>query len=269
MTGAHVMQRGLLKWGGPDAKRPRRIVTFALERGRCCVCGQCNVLGRVDEQAGDYGRFRCAACMDADCNEIVDEEALYMTGLVTSVVAVGQGARRRGLRIVSDPGGSKFQCLGANVWSSAKVLLHYLEETLFKQRPGGLEGVRILELGAGCGLPGLALAQMGADVTLTDVPRLYPLLQENVSANFGSDGSLACDVALPAAPKSDWMMVTDVPEEVTETSLQPCASPRRPSVAPLRWDELEDLEKVLQQIRGSGPLDFVIGSDVGYLPDAV
>jgi len=231
---AHVMRRVPRDLGSPEAKRPRRIVTSALERGRCFGCGQRNVLGRVDDRAGDYGRFQCAACMDAWYDEMVDEdqceEAHDIIGLVTSLVAVGQGARRRGLRIVSDPGGFKFRCLGANVWSSAKVLIHHLEAMLFRQHPEGLEKVRILELGAGCGLPGLALAQMGAIVTLTDVPELCPLLQENVTANFGSDGCVASDAPLPVPPRSKWTMVTEVPEDATQAFSQLCASPCRPSV---------------------------------------
>jgi tRNA1(Val) A37 N6-methylase TrmN6 len=44
-------------------------------------------------------------------------------------------------------------------------------------------GMRCIELGAGVGLVGLALAAMGAHVTITDVAKVLPLMQANLAAN--------------------------------------------------------------------------------------
>ena len=49
------------------------------------------------------------------------------------------------------------------MWPCARVLASYV----FSQR-SFLSGVRVLEIGAGTGLPGLLAAKLGADVTLAD-----------------------------------------------------------------------------------------------------
>ena len=72
----------------------------------------------------------------------------------------------------------------STVWDSAIVLSKAAEHW-------GVSGRRCLEVGAGCGLPGLTLCALGARVTMTDLPCNLPLLRANAAAN---------EAVLPAAP---------------------------------------------------------------------
>lgn len=49
-----------------------------------------------------------------------------------------------------------------------------------------MKGKRAIELGAGPGLGGMAFALLGADVLLTDLADIVPLIRNNVDANFTS-----------------------------------------------------------------------------------
>lgn len=68
------------------------------------------------------------------------------------------------------------------VWDAALVLSFFLvkhSQAFFEQ---GL--TRVLELGAGTGAVGLSAAAIGAGkVTLTDLPRFVPLLEESIALN--------------------------------------------------------------------------------------
>ena len=55
---------------------------------------------------------------------------------------------------------------GGCVWDASLALAHFVAAELSQK--GGLRDVRVIELGAGCGVPGLAAAKLGADVVLTD-----------------------------------------------------------------------------------------------------
>mmetsp|Transcript_25216 Transcript_25216/g.54876 ORF Transcript_25216/g.54876 Transcript_25216/m.54876 type:complete len:296 (-) Transcript_25216:193-1080(-) len=64
----------------------------------------------------------------------------------------------------------------STVWDSSIVMAKHIEKVA-----GAFKGKRCVELGAGCGLVGVVLARVGAEVTLTDLRQNLPLLQENVS----------------------------------------------------------------------------------------
>ena len=66
----------------------------------------------------------------------------------------------------------------STIWDSAIVLARYLERHADQFR-----GRHCIELGAGCGLPGLVLHALGADVTLTDLEGNLELLGANARAN--------------------------------------------------------------------------------------
>eukprot|EP00697_Spironema_sp_BW2_P017694 gnl/Spiro4/9466_TR5012_c0_g1_i1.p1 gnl/Spiro4/9466_TR5012_c0_g1~~gnl/Spiro4/9466_TR5012_c0_g1_i1.p1 ORF type:complete len:336 (+),score=86.62 gnl/Spiro4/9466_TR5012_c0_g1_i1:67-1008(+) len=75
---------------------------------------------------------------------------------------------------------------GASVWDAALLLIQYLQ--CF---PSGFwRGRRVLELGSGTGVVGIACAFLGADVTLSDQAQLLPLLQQNVFLNSQKNPTL-------------------------------------------------------------------------------
>ena len=98
---------------------------------------------------------------------------------------------------------------GCTIWPAARAAADALME-----RGGGggsgtlgelVRGRRVLEIGAGTGLAGLACAAAGAaKVTLTDLPHRLPLLLRNVTANRWVTTLCACELA--AAPL-DWVEV--------------------------------------------------------------
>lgn len=224
-----------------------------LQRGHCCACGQQWVLGKVDPDVGVYGSFFCAACWDKwtdmettdedntneeevpppkemqdllraaqDFLQIRDPDALEVGN-----VRVGYPERNRSLHMVTDNLNGYFRSCGASLWLGAQVLLNYMEQELARSHPNGLEGVRILELGAGCGLPGIGLAQLGAEVLLTDKEELCPLLECNVALNF--------------------------PEGT-----------KKPKVAPLTFGNRDDLNRILEIAQTHGGFDYIIASEIGY-----
>eukprot|EP00697_Spironema_sp_BW2_P001773 gnl/Spiro4/12396_TR6547_c0_g1_i1.p1 gnl/Spiro4/12396_TR6547_c0_g1~~gnl/Spiro4/12396_TR6547_c0_g1_i1.p1 ORF type:complete len:194 (+),score=18.45 gnl/Spiro4/12396_TR6547_c0_g1_i1:59-640(+) len=68
------------------------------------------------------------------------------------------------------------------VWDGAVVLSQYFNnEKIFPS--GFFHGKRVLELGAGTGLCGIALARLGADVTVTDLAHTMAFLDQNVQLN--------------------------------------------------------------------------------------
>ncbi|KAK3252003.1 hypothetical protein CYMTET_38685, partial [Cymbomonas tetramitiformis] len=93
----------------------------------------------------------------------------------------------------------KLDELGATLWGSAIVLCAAISDP-GNFTAGWFVGKRVLDLGAGTGIMGLALAALGArEVVLTDnEPRLLKIMQKNISLNSASgrppfDIIVACD----------------------------------------------------------------------------
>lgn len=78
---------------------------------------------------------------------------------------------------------------GTALWDSAVTFVRHLDHEA-QSSSGPLCGDRlraasVIELGAGCGLAGMAFAAHGARVTLTDKPEVMEHLRANVQNNFG------------------------------------------------------------------------------------
>lgn len=72
--------------------------------------------------------------------------------------------------------------LGLKTWAASYLLAKRLH--LFQLVPQGQHNKpRVLELGSGTGLVGLAMAGLGADVVLTDLPSIYANLARNAETN--------------------------------------------------------------------------------------
>ena len=78
--------------------------------------------------------------------------------------------------VVEKPGNS----IGSVIWESAFRLCRYLVQS---QSSMSLAGKRVLELGSGTGICGVAAACLGARVRLTDRTEALELLQANIAAN--------------------------------------------------------------------------------------
>ncbi|KAL8474447.1 hypothetical protein ACS0TY_031060 [Phlomoides rotata] len=120
------------------------------------------------------------------------------------------------------------QGLSFQLWPAAASLVALLDRQsacLFGCSPAQARRLRILELGSGTGLVGIAAAALlGARVTVTDLPHVLPNLQFNVDANAAALGLRGGAV----------------------------------EVAPLSWGETQQMDAVGRDY------DVVLGSDVVY-----
>jgi len=71
---------------------------------------------------------------------------------------------------------ASLQNVGRVVWQSG--FLPHAEPSIWQ-----LQGVRVVDLGTGTGVVGLALAKAGATVVLTDLPHMTPLAEKNAARN--------------------------------------------------------------------------------------
>jgi hypothetical protein len=112
---------------------------------------------------------------------------------------------------------------GGTVWEASTVLANFVAHCLPR---GSLAGLRVLELSAGCGLPGMAAAAAGAaETVLTEVDEVCHVLRGNIDRNFGER----------AAPGRIWVASLSWGDEAQTAALCP-------------------------------PLDILLGSDLMYSP---
>lgn len=118
---------------------------------------------------------------------------------------------------------------GTRVWPTAKAMITRLSQDLEQLGRNETSSLRILELGSGCGLLGMALSAMGNEVFLTDHAGNIDWLRENVNLN--------------------------------ETTCQ-----GRPKTAVLDWGDKDHISTLKAEFT-SGGLDAIIGTDLIYNPN--
>ena len=95
---------------------------------------------------------------------------------------------------------------GLNVWDGAMLLARYIEKV-----PDIVKDKRVIELGSGCGVVGLAAAICGCkEIVMTDLSYALPLMKENVDINRaawnnGKDVVVSCK-------ECDWFQPPPVDE---------------------------------------------------------
>ena len=103
----------------------------------------------------------------------------------------------------------------SRVWPGAYVLSSHLNQPHIASR---IKGAKVIELGAGLGLPGLAAWALGASkVVLTDLDENLPRLRQAVEANGASEAAVEvaaldwCDTStLPTQLKgASWVLAAD------------------------------------------------------------
>ena len=113
------------------------------------------------------------------------------------------------LRIWEDPRGTLAGGNGATCWDSALAFAEAVcsggDDSLASTTPW--RGLRVLELGSGCGLVALALACRGANVVATERAIALPLLEKNLEANAAlverRGGTLSCAALDWTTPDAD------------------------------------------------------------------
>ncbi|KAF4027829.1 Lysine methyltransferase [Phytophthora infestans] len=129
------------------------------------------------------------------------------------VVTVPSSGENVSLTAVQDrdicAGTPEFPSHGHCVWDAALLLADYLQSKAKDEEGEGrsdFQDKKVVELGAGVGLVGMALAVLGARVILTDQEYALPLLNKNVAVNFlrGESNKLAAAAAIPVVEECQW-----------------------------------------------------------------
>ena len=147
---------------------------------------------------------------------------------------------------------------GGIVWESAYALEQYMRLNIGRicasppvKRKRGLSRCKVLELGAGAGLLGLAVAARGAKATvLTDHPNAMPLLERNVRRNSALFETRAEPVGVKRKKRH-----RDANADTAKTK-----SKSKPECMPLDWTNDAHVDAVAAE----GPFDIILATDVVF-----
>lgn len=162
---------------------------------------------------------------------------------------------------------------GLRTWHSQQPMLYHMHREvlpMLHQRQSSSRPLRILELGAGCGLLGIGLAALGEHVCLTDpaIPVNFEdvdengerssldWLRDNVELNHELCGGRACARALAWGDADHEAALL---EELRRPPAAAAASAGEAGNGPADGDG--------GWLAGGGPFDVVLGSDLLYNPD--
>ena len=174
------------------------------------------------------------------------------------------GSSRAGeVELVVEQDQSLHDSCGGIVWESAYALEQYMRLNIGRicasppvKRKRGLSRCKVLELGAGAGLLGLAVAARGAKATvLTDHPNAMPLLERNVRRN----SALFEPRAEPVGKKRKKRGDADADTETTTTTAT-SKSKSKPKCMPLDWTNDAHVDAVARE----GPFEIILATDVVF-----
>lgn len=92
--------------------------------------------------------------------------------------------------VVLREGMSTLENTGWRLWRGSYTCARYLERD--RPSPSDWDGLSVLDLSCGVGLCGLALCQVCADVTLTELPENIEVVRRNIAENFAAGGVWRC-----------------------------------------------------------------------------
>jgi predicted nicotinamide N-methyase len=212
-------------------------------------------------------RFADDCVLDCDCTDAASCGAGGRAFTVRVAQAAVAGARhgRRAGDAADDPG-----VTGSTVWDGALVLAAYLSQPraiASLEARLGRRCVRVLELGAGTGLAGLAVAASGvlrgegASVVLTDLGAVSDFLAANVARNAGRGGALAARgaAAVTVAP----LRWGDADAAAAAAALTAPPPPSPPNAAATDTTAADATTPTTAAHTPPG-VDVVIGADVVY-----
>jgi len=213
------------------------------------VCASCGFEGDGQRQRSD-GPFHCAACWGEASAGLVrdvypswweaDEAAAWTARALETLHPISfklqfANGGEEMVEAITDKENVFFAGVGADkVWPATLRICRYLDNA---HAVDGTPPGEAIEIGCGCGVPGVMLARRGWRVILTDLPWLLPLVDANVAANFRSD------------------------------------DPRRPAVTALRWGSELDAATAWRGAWRGGGWSFdarpalVYGADIAYFDE--